>query len=323
MGTADLRRPPRGADSLEDRVVKTIFHRDNEVAKMLAEQPDAYRPDRRPGQDRRFRLGVGIIPCALAVGSRRGSAEQVCISMSICPWLEIFRNGLTCRGHVRAAALMSTSDPNRSSSPPVLRSAERSETVLSSAICCHDGHDLLSAAIESPVKQHLPDHPFEIVVIGDASDQAGAARFGMRYAGLPNLARLAEPKPGPSIECNLGMAVGPAWIGEPLLGRLAVVGLGHDLRELSAGEWLAECSISFDRVSLTAASGLSGSGRIGSGSTRPRSDGGPLCARAGNRAALKRERNRVDDVVIAALCDEAEAVPSPSAPASRIPVPAI
>jgi hypothetical protein len=60
----------------------------------------------------------------------------------------------------------------------------------------------------------------------------------------------------------------PAWIGKPLLGYLSLVDLGHELRESSAGEWLAGCNISFDRESLIAAGGFSTRlGRIGSGST--------------------------------------------------------
>jgi glucosyl-dolichyl phosphate glucuronosyltransferase len=60
----------------------------------------------------------------------------------------------------------------------------------------------------------------------------------------------------------------PAWIGEPLLSYLTAIDLGHELRELSAGEWLAGCNISFDRVSLIAAGGFSTRlGRMGSGST--------------------------------------------------------
>ena len=60
----------------------------------------------------------------------------------------------------------------------------------------------------------------------------------------------------------------PAWIGKPLLGYLSLVDLGQELRELSAGEWLAGCNIPFDRASLIAAGGFSTRlGRIGSGST--------------------------------------------------------
>jgi GT2 family glycosyltransferase/glycosyltransferase involved in cell wall biosynthesis len=60
----------------------------------------------------------------------------------------------------------------------------------------------------------------------------------------------------------------PAWLGKPLLGYLSLVDLGHELRELSAGEWLAGCNISFDREALIAAGGFSTRlGRTGSGST--------------------------------------------------------
>lgn len=60
----------------------------------------------------------------------------------------------------------------------------------------------------------------------------------------------------------------PAWMSKPLLGYLSLVDLGHELRELSTGERLAGCNMSFDRASLIAAGGFSTRlGRIGSGST--------------------------------------------------------
>lgn len=60
----------------------------------------------------------------------------------------------------------------------------------------------------------------------------------------------------------------PAWLGKPLLGYLSLVDLGHELRELSAGEWLAGCNLSFDRACLIAAGGFSSRlGRLGSRST--------------------------------------------------------
>jgi hypothetical protein len=157
---------------------------------------------------------------------------------------------------------------------------------------------------------------FEIIVVDNSPDKAGAERFGQRYAGLSNLTYLVEPKPGLSNARNKGTAAAlgrivafidddaracpswakellhahaafdgragivggpivprwtdekPAWIGEPLLSYLTVIDLGHELRELSAGEWLAGCNISFDRVSLIAAGGFSTRlGRMGSGST--------------------------------------------------------
>ena len=211
---------------------------------------------------------------------------------------------------------MSTSDANRFSGSPVLPSPERSEIALSAVICTYNRYDLLPAAIESLVKQDLPADSFEIIVVDNSPDQAGAARFGQRYAGLSNLNYLAEPKPGLSNARNKGAAAAlgrivafidddaracpswakellhahavfdgragivggpivprwtdekPAWIGEPLLSYLTVIDLGHELRELSAGEWLAGCNISYDRVSLIAAGGFSTRlGRMGSGST--------------------------------------------------------
>ena len=211
---------------------------------------------------------------------------------------------------------MSTSDTKRSSSSPVLPSPERSEIALSAVICTYNRYDLLPAAIESLVNQNLPADSFEVIVVDNSPDQAGAARFGQRYEGLSNLTYLVEPKPGLSNARNRGTAAArgrvvafidddaracaswaeellhahavfdgragiaggpivprwtdekPAWIGEPLLSYLTVIDLGHELRELSAGEWLAGCNISFDRVSLIAAGGFSMRlGRMGSGST--------------------------------------------------------
>ena len=72
----------------------------------------------------------------------------------------------------------------------------------------------------------------------------------------------------------------PAWIGKPLLGYLSLVDLGHELRELSTGEWLAGCNISFDRASLICAGGFSTRlGRIGSGSTLLSNDEIEACER--------------------------------------------
>ena len=210
---------------------------------------------------------------------------------------------------------MSTSDANSFSGSPVLRSPER-EIALSAVICTYNRYDLLPEAIELLIKQDIPAGFFEIIVVDNSPDQAGATRFGQRYSGLSNLTYLVEPKPGLSNARNKGTSAAlgrivafidddaraspswakellhvhtvfdgragivggpivrrwtdekPAWIGEPLLSYLTVIDLGHELRELSAGEWLAGCNISFDRVILIAAGGFSTRlGRIGSGST--------------------------------------------------------
>ncbi|HEX4616410.1 MAG TPA: glycosyltransferase family 2 protein, partial [Stellaceae bacterium] len=211
---------------------------------------------------------------------------------------------------------MSTSAANSFSISPDLRSAEQGEIALSAVICTYNRYDLLPEAIESLVEQDVPAGSLEIIVVDNSPDQAAAARFGQRYAGLSNLIYLVEPKPGLSNARNIGTAAArgrivafidddararpswarellhahaafdgragivggpivprwtdeePAWIGEPLLSYLTVIDLGHELRELSAGEWLAGCNISYDRASLIAAGGFSTRlGRMGSGST--------------------------------------------------------
>ena len=211
---------------------------------------------------------------------------------------------------------MSTSDANSFLGSPVSRSPERGEIALSAIICTYNRYGLLPEAIDLLVKQDIPAGLLEIIVVDNSPDQAGAARFGQRYAGLSNLTYLVEPKPGLSNARNVGTAAArgriiafidddaracpswakellhahagfdgragivggpivprwtdekPAWMGKPLLGYLSLVDLGHELRELSAGEWLAGCNISFDRASLIAAGGFSMRlGRTGSGST--------------------------------------------------------
>ncbi len=211
---------------------------------------------------------------------------------------------------------MLTSDANSFSGSPVMRSAEQAGTALSAVICTYNRYDLLPEAIESLVEQDVPAGLLEIIVVDNSPDQAGAARFGQRYSGVPNLTYLVEPKLGLSNARNIGAAAAlgrivafidddaracrswakellhahaafdgragivggpivprwtnekPAWMGKPLLGYLSLVNLGHELRELSAGEWLAGYNISFDRASLISAGGFSARlGRIGSGST--------------------------------------------------------
>jgi glycosyltransferase involved in cell wall biosynthesis len=100
---------------------------------------------------------------------------------------------------------MSTSDANHLSGSPVLRSPEQ-EIALSAVICTYNRYDLLPEAIESQVKQDVPADLFEIIVVDNSPDQAGAARFGQRYSGLSNLTYLVEPKPGLSNARNKGTA---------------------------------------------------------------------------------------------------------------------
>ena len=101
---------------------------------------------------------------------------------------------------------MSTSDANSFSGASLLRSPERGEIALSAVICTYNRYDLLPEAIESLVKQDVPPGLFEFIVVDNSPDQAGAARFGQRYAGLSNFTYLVEPKPGLSNARNKGTA---------------------------------------------------------------------------------------------------------------------
>jgi glycosyltransferase involved in cell wall biosynthesis len=244
---------------------------------------------------------------------------------------------------------MSTSDANEFSGSPVLRSAEQGEFALSAVICTYNRYDLLPEAIESLIQQDIPAGSLEIIVVDNSPDQAGAARFAQRYAGLSNLTYLVEPKPGLSNARNVGTAAAlgrivafidddaracpswakellhahaafggragivggpivprwidekPAWIGKPLLGYLSLVDLGHELRELSAGEWLAGCNISFDRASLICGGGFSTRlGRIGSGSTLLSNDEMEACerVRAMGKLAIYAPKAVVEHVIL-------------------------
>lgn len=67
------RRPALDADSLECRIVKTIFKRYNEVSEMLAERPDAYRPIF--GADNRDRIVASGWAVGFLLGLGLRSAE--------------------------------------------------------------------------------------------------------------------------------------------------------------------------------------------------------------------------------------------------------
>jgi glycosyltransferase involved in cell wall biosynthesis len=101
---------------------------------------------------------------------------------------------------------MSTSDANSFSGSPVLRSREQGEIALSAIICTYNRYELLPGAIDSLVEQDVPAGLLELIVVDNSPDQAGAARFAQRYAGLSNLTYLVEPKPGLSNARNIRTA---------------------------------------------------------------------------------------------------------------------
>ena len=72
----------------------------------------------------------------------------------------------------------------------------------------------------------------------------------------------------------------PSWLGPKLHGYLSVLDLGPNLRELSAGEWLLGCNISFDKAVLISAGGFSSAlGRIGPEATLLSNDDIEVCER--------------------------------------------
>jgi GT2 family glycosyltransferase len=72
----------------------------------------------------------------------------------------------------------------------------------------------------------------------------------------------------------------PSWLGPKLHGYLSVLDLGPNLRELSAGEWLLGCNISFDTAALISAGGFASAlGRIGPEATLLSNDDIEACER--------------------------------------------
>ena len=171
---------------------------------------------------------------------------------------------------------MSISDANRFSDSPILRPPEQ-EIALSAVICTYNRYDLLSEAIESLLKQDVPADLFEIIVVDNSPDQAGATRFGERYSGRSNLTYLVEPKPGLSNARNKGTAAA--------LGRI-VAFIDDDAR--ASPSWAKE---------LLHAHAVFG-GRAGI-------VGGPICrvGRTRNRHGLASRRSAISRLLIwAASC---------------------
>jgi glucosyl-dolichyl phosphate glucuronosyltransferase len=82
----------------------------------------------------------------------------------------------------------------------------RREVALSAVICTYDRYELLPEAIESLRRQDSPEGLIEIIIVDNSPDQAGAAEFGRRYAGLPGITYLTEATPGLSNARNIGTA---------------------------------------------------------------------------------------------------------------------
>jgi GT2 family glycosyltransferase len=80
------------------------------------------------------------------------------------------------------------------------------DPVLSAVICTYDRYDLLPEAIESLRRQDIGAGLIEIIVVDNSPDQAAAAAFGGRYAGVPGLAYLAEATAGLSNARNVAAA---------------------------------------------------------------------------------------------------------------------
>jgi GT2 family glycosyltransferase len=72
----------------------------------------------------------------------------------------------------------------------------------------------------------------------------------------------------------------PAWLGPKLHGYLSLIDLGDERRELTAGEWLLGCNLSFGRDALIAAGGFATNlGRIGPPTNLLSNEEIELCAR--------------------------------------------
>jgi GT2 family glycosyltransferase len=196
---------------------------------------------------------------------------------------------------------------------PVADPAGKSAVTLSAVICTYDRYPLLGEAIESLLRQQTGDEAVEIIVVDNSPNHDTAAEFAARYAGVPGLSYVIEPRPGLANARNVGMreasgrivayidddaraapswigqliraygvigdtagAVGgrvqprwsvppPEWLAPELFGYLSVLDLGTEMRDLTAGEYLCGCNLSFDRDALISIGGFSTSlGRRGS-----------------------------------------------------------
>ena len=88
----------------------------------------------------------------------------------------------------------------------------RRDVALSAVICTYDRYELLPEAIESLRRQDAPEGLIEIIIVDNSPDQARAAEFGRRYAGLPEITYLTEATPGLSNARNIGTAAARARI---------------------------------------------------------------------------------------------------------------
>jgi glycosyltransferase involved in cell wall biosynthesis len=71
------------------------------------------------------------------------------------------------------------------------------------SICTYDRYDLLPKAIESAVRQTLPQDQFRIIVVDNSPDHDKARAFGKRFKSIGNLTYLVEETPGLSNARNV------------------------------------------------------------------------------------------------------------------------
>lgn len=188
---------------------------------------------------------------------------------------------------------------------PVAAPPGKSAVALSAVICTYDRYPLLGDAIEPLLRQETGDDAIEIIVVDNSPDHETATEFAGRYAQVPGLSYVIEPRPGLANARNVGMqkasgrivayidddaraepswaselicaygvigdtagAIGgrvlprwpappPDWLAPELFGYLSVLDLGNEMRDLTAGEYLCGCNLSFDREALIAAGGFS------------------------------------------------------------------
>ncbi|MGG5811358.1 glycosyltransferase family 2 protein [Falsiroseomonas sp. CW058] len=84
------------------------------------------------------------------------------------------------------------------------------DPAITTIVATHARHDLLEAALASLAAQSLGPGRYEVVVVDNSPDQAGAAAVAARHAGRPWLRYLLEPRPGLSNARNIGAAAARA-----------------------------------------------------------------------------------------------------------------
>lgn len=71
------------------------------------------------------------------------------------------------------------------------------------SICTYDRYDVLPKAIESALRQSMPQDEYDVFVVDNSPDHKKATTFGKKFSDIPNLKYVVEKTPGLSHARNL------------------------------------------------------------------------------------------------------------------------